>query len=68
MVMIYAIQLNETRTAPSLKQQKDESAAKSMITPLLDFNWKTTEPLQLRPFKPKYHLTMGEWRPQIMLV
>lgn len=26
------------------------------------FDWKTTEPLQLRPFKPKYHLTMGELR------
>ncbi len=25
-----------------------------------DFDWKTTEPLQFRPFKPKYHLTMGE--------
>ncbi|OCT46961.1 hypothetical protein CLCR_02451 [Cladophialophora carrionii] len=24
-----------------------------------DFDWKTTEPLQLRPFKPKYHLTMA---------
>jgi hypothetical protein len=26
-----------------------------------DFDWKTTEPLQLRPFKPKYFLTMGEF-------
>jgi hypothetical protein len=25
-----------------------------------DFEWTTTEPLQLRPFKPKYHLTMGK--------
>jgi hypothetical protein len=25
-----------------------------------DFDWKITEPLQFRPFKPKYHLTMGE--------
>ncbi|KAK5221131.1 hypothetical protein LTR72_006690 [Exophiala xenobiotica] len=24
-----------------------------------DFDWKTTEPLQFRPFKPKYHLTMA---------
>ncbi|KAL5339162.1 hypothetical protein BJX70DRAFT_388071 [Aspergillus crustosus] len=30
------------------------------ITPLpASFNWETTEPLVLRPFKPKYHLTMG---------
>ena len=26
----------------------------------IDFDWKTTEPVQARPFKPKYHLTMGE--------
>lgn len=29
------------------------------IEPLENFSWKTTEPLQLRPFKPVYHLTMG---------
>ncbi|RHZ57576.1 hypothetical protein CDV55_106362, partial [Aspergillus turcosus] len=28
------------------------------ITPLPTFNWETTNPLALRPFKPKYHLTM----------
>ncbi|KAF2843190.1 hypothetical protein M501DRAFT_925378, partial [Patellaria atrata CBS 101060] len=31
------------------------------IQPLPNFNWKETEPLQLRPFKPKYHLTMGKF-------
>jgi hypothetical protein len=29
------------------------------VEPLETFDWKTTEPLQIRPFKPKYHLTMG---------
>ncbi|KAF5878741.1 uncharacterized protein Bfra_000908 [Botrytis fragariae] len=29
------------------------------ITPLSDFDWRTTEPLKLRPFKPVYHMTMG---------
>jgi hypothetical protein len=31
------------------------------ITPLKDFHWASTEPLQLRPFrgKVKYNLTMG---------
>ncbi|KAF2803688.1 uncharacterized protein BDZ99DRAFT_511851 [Mytilinidion resinicola] len=29
------------------------------IDPLLDFNWRTIEPLQIRPFKPRYHLTMA---------
>jgi hypothetical protein len=29
------------------------------IVPLRDFRWQETEPLQYRPFKPQYHLTMG---------
>lgn len=30
------------------------------VDPLVGFDWKTTEPLKHRPFKPKYHLTMGK--------
>lgn len=32
-----------------------------VITPLNEFDWRTTEPLQFRPFqgKEKYNLTMG---------
>ncbi|PYH45443.1 heme-dependent oxidative N-demethylase family protein [Aspergillus saccharolyticus JOP 1030-1] len=29
------------------------------IEPLHQFDWETTEPLQFRPFKAKYHLTMA---------
>ncbi|KAB8213483.1 hypothetical protein BDV33DRAFT_196900 [Aspergillus novoparasiticus] len=29
------------------------------VEPLPDFNWKTKEPIKIRPFKPKYHLTMS---------
>ncbi|KAF2006887.1 hypothetical protein P154DRAFT_454671 [Amniculicola lignicola CBS 123094] len=29
------------------------------IEPLKDFNLETTEPIKIRPFKPKYHLTMA---------
>jgi hypothetical protein len=29
------------------------------IEALQNFDWKTTEPIKIRPFKPKYHLTMG---------
>ncbi|PLN80248.1 hypothetical protein BDW42DRAFT_171114 [Aspergillus taichungensis] len=29
------------------------------IESLPEFNWEATEPLSFRPFKPKYHLTMG---------
>jgi hypothetical protein len=29
------------------------------IIPLPDFDWHNTEPLKIRNFKAKYHLTMG---------
>ncbi|KAK3708680.1 hypothetical protein LTR37_011402 [Vermiconidia calcicola] len=29
------------------------------IEPLRNFDWSTTEPIKIRPFKPKYHLTMA---------
>lgn len=29
------------------------------VETLENFDWKTTEPIKLRPFKPIYHLTMG---------
>ncbi|KAH7417368.1 hypothetical protein BKA64DRAFT_739900 [Cadophora sp. MPI-SDFR-AT-0126] len=29
------------------------------IHPLSDFDWRTAPPLKIRPFKPKYHLTMA---------
>ena len=29
------------------------------IEPLSDFDWSTTPPARIRPFKPKFHLTMG---------
>lgn len=29
------------------------------IEPLPHFDWKSEDPVKIRPFKPKYHLTMG---------
>lgn len=29
------------------------------IDPLHDFDWSSTDPARIRPFKPKYFLTMG---------
>jgi hypothetical protein len=37
-----------------------DEAPYSNIEPLPDFDWRTTEVLKQRPFKPKYHLTMGK--------
>jgi hypothetical protein len=30
------------------------------IEPLTNFDWSTTTPFRIRPFKPKYHITMGK--------
>lgn len=32
----------------------------SSIEPLSSFDWTAKEPLKMRPFKPKYHITMGK--------
>ena len=29
------------------------------IEPLKNFDWSTTTPMRIRPFKSKYHITMG---------
>ncbi|KAE8152386.1 hypothetical protein BDV25DRAFT_137957 [Aspergillus avenaceus] len=36
-----------------------EPTAYPPVEPLPDFEWQTKEPLKLRPFKPKYNLTMA---------
>jgi hypothetical protein len=41
-------------------EQDDPFAAYYAINPLSDFDWKSTPPIKIRPFKPRYHLTMGE--------
>ncbi|KAL2829660.1 hypothetical protein BDW59DRAFT_158838 [Aspergillus cavernicola] len=47
---------------PELQAQPEsesESESYPPVTPLPNFTWSTTEPAKYRPFKPKYHLTMG---------
>ncbi|OCK77062.1 hypothetical protein K432DRAFT_445620 [Lepidopterella palustris CBS 459.81] len=53
-----------TQSLPPPQNLKPADAASAeapyyQISPLPDFNWQTTPPLQIRPFKPKYHLTMA---------
>ena len=50
-------QSNEKRDAA---EQEDPLRAYQDIEPLHDFDWESTPPMKLRPFKPKYHLTMGK--------
>ncbi|OQE20024.1 hypothetical protein PENSTE_c014G05833 [Penicillium steckii] len=48
-------------SATKCRSNDSEARKKLSITPLDGFDWKTTEPLQLRPFrgKEKYNLTMA---------
>jgi hypothetical protein len=55
---------NEEKKAP---EQEDPLRAYQDIEPLHDFDWESTPPMKLRPFKPKYHLTMGKERRQCKL-
>lgn len=48
------------KNAKSSLEQEYPLAAYYAISPLSDFDWKSTPPIKLRPFKPNYHLTMGE--------
>lgn len=50
-------QSNETKNA---SRQEDPLEAYRDIEPLHGFDWESTPPIKLRPFKPKYHLTMGK--------
>ncbi|KAI9374682.1 hypothetical protein BJX61DRAFT_275241 [Aspergillus egyptiacus] len=68
MVLQYIQQRKQHVTAPKsnnvLSAHDHDYAAKEPtsyppIAPLPAFNWETADPLVFRPFKPKYHLTMG---------
>lgn len=55
--------------APSLQRDQAKSSTGEdkevdpyhSLEPLQDFDWSSTEPIKIRPFKPKYHLTMGKF-------
>ena len=42
---------------PNVQADKEAYYA---ITPLRTFDWRETKPIKIRPFKPRYHLTMGQ--------
>ncbi|KAF2473473.1 uncharacterized protein BDR25DRAFT_283035 [Lindgomyces ingoldianus] len=46
-------------TAPPNKNATLSEDVYTQIEPLPNFNPETTEPIKIRPFKPKYHLTMA---------
>jgi hypothetical protein len=62
--------LNSFQTASKLSQSKSKSSGSAVsdkiledayynIEPLNDFDLETEVPIKARPFKPKYHMTMG---------
>ncbi|GAB1194713.1 hypothetical protein APSETT444_003959 [Aspergillus pseudonomiae] len=48
-----------TRSVANDDQDGVEPNCYPPVEPLPDFGWKTKEPIRIRPFKPKYHLTMS---------
>lgn len=50
----------ESGSGVPFSKDSQEKDPYTVITPLPNFDWRKTEPLKLRPFKPKYHLTMGK--------
>jgi hypothetical protein len=55
--------MNDSKTSSIGKQipNQDSKTPETLpaIEPLVDFEWTTTLPTKLRPFKPVYNITMG---------
>jgi hypothetical protein len=61
----HSVALSSIEHAKSSLKQDDPLAAYHAIDPLPGFEWESTPPIKIRPFKPKYHLTMGECSSEI---
>jgi hypothetical protein len=52
-----------TQRNEKLQKQKEKEKEKDNVRPpietLENFDWRAVEPLQLRPFKSTFHVTMG---------
>ncbi|EEH19998.2 hypothetical protein PABG_02257 [Paracoccidioides brasiliensis Pb03] len=63
LLMMVVQRQRASKRAEIEKQKKFEAILSTSdfppVEPLKDFNWEKTEPLKLRPYKPKYHLTMA---------
>jgi hypothetical protein len=56
----YVVAVPSKNNAKTWVEQDNPLAAYYAIDSLPDFDWRSTSPTKIRPFKPKYHLTMGE--------
>ncbi|KAJ5234706.1 uncharacterized protein N7469_003874 [Penicillium citrinum] len=51
--------LEAANTTENLPKSVSRQDGYPKVEPLPDFDWKTTEPIKIRPFKSKYNLTMS---------
>jgi len=51
--------LEAANATESLSKTVSRQDGYPKVEPLPDFDWKITEPIKIRPFKPKYNLTMS---------
>lgn len=58
-----------TKSGSDVRKTSEKAAVEvpyHAIEPLRSFDWKATEPIQVRVFKPKFYLTMGEYILQVV--
>lgn len=61
-VLFTSSRKREKSTSPSAIGSEDvEPTCYPQIESLTEFCWETKEPVNIRPFKPKYNLTMSKW-------
>ncbi|OJD26666.1 hypothetical protein ACJ73_01949 [Blastomyces percursus] len=63
-LLVMVVQRHRSNKRAEIERQKKFDAilctsAFPPVEPLQKFDWEKTEPLKLRPYKPKYHLTMA---------
>ncbi|OJK04248.1 hypothetical protein ASPACDRAFT_23094 [Aspergillus aculeatus ATCC 16872] len=59
LLLLCALHLVRRRSPAPTYDDPKKNLSTPRIDPLVDFDWTKTEPLVLRPFKPRYHITMG---------
>ncbi|RAH39828.1 heme-dependent oxidative N-demethylase family protein [Aspergillus brunneoviolaceus CBS 621.78] len=58
-LLVLCVLLVQRRSPAPTHEDPKKNLPTPQIDPLVDFDWTKTEPLVLRPFKPRYHITMG---------
>ncbi|PGH35179.1 hypothetical protein GX50_01991 [[Emmonsia] crescens] len=63
-LLVMVVQRHKSNKSAEIERQKKFDAILctsdfAPVEPLQKFDWEKTEPLKLRPYKPKYHLTMA---------